>query len=230
VRRVPPQILRSRLWQVNAVLVETGGMTVLVDAPVCPDELAALPRPDALAVTHSHFDHVLGRSAFPDVPVWAGPATMRALRDGVWREPLADSDAELYIERDALPSFDDVADVPCDLFAVIQADGHAPDGSALWIGDVLILGDYLMEVEIPLISHDGSPQAYLETLDRLRPYVERSETIIPGHGPPIDRRRALELLDLDRRYVSDLAGGQLRGPYTHRQTRLHKGNVAKFAA
>ena len=218
----------SRLWHTNAVLIETFGRRVLVDSPVLPDELAALPRPDALAITHAHFDHVLARSVFPDLPVYAGPATMRELRDGTeWREGLRESDDELYVEREALPDFSDVADVPCDFFAVIQADGHAADGSAFWVDDLLLPGDYLCEVEIPLISRAGSREAYLATLDRLRPYVERSTTIVPGHGPPLGRRRALELLDLDRRYVEDLESGALRGPETHRQRRIHRDNLRK---
>lgn len=224
------RIITSGLWQTNAVLVESWGQCVLVDSPVLPAELDALvdlPRPDALAVTHAHFDHVLARSVFPDLPVYAGPATMSALRDGVWREGLLESDAELYIERPALPSFDDVADVPCDVFAVIRADGHAADGSAFWIDDVLLVGDYLIETEIPLISAAGSCEAYLETLERLRPYVARSETIVPGHGPVLGRGRALELLELDRRYVEDPAAGPLRGPETHRQRRIHEDNLRK---
>jgi glyoxylase-like metal-dependent hydrolase (beta-lactamase superfamily II) len=224
------KVITSSLWQTNAILIETFGRCVLVDSPVLPHELAALPRPDALAVTHAHFDHVLARSVFPDLPVHAGPATMAALRDGAWREGLRESDEELYVERDALPDFADVADVPCDLFAVIQADGHAADGSAFWVDDVLLPGDYMIETEIPLIAQAGSREAYLETLDRLRPYVARSTTIVPGHGPVLDRRRALELLDLDRRYVEDLEGGPLRGPRTHRQHRIHADNLRKHGA
>jgi glyoxylase-like metal-dependent hydrolase (beta-lactamase superfamily II) len=224
------RIITSGLWQTNAILIESWGQCVLVDSPVLPEELyrlAGLPRPDALAVTHAHFDHVLARSVFPDLPVYAGPATMTALREGDWRDELLASDAELYVARPQLPSFDDVADVPCDVFAVIQADGHAADGSAFWIDDVLLVGDYLIEIEIPLVSQAGSPDAYLDTLDRLRPYVARSQTIVPGHGPALDRARALELLDLDRRYVSDMAAGPLRGPDTHRQRRIHEDNLRK---
>ena len=215
----------SRLWQTNAVLIEIGGVTVLVDSPVLPDELAALPRPDVLVVTHAHFDHVLGRAAFPDAPLLAGRSTLDELATGAWAEELRESDEELYVERDAWPDLSGAREQ--DLFEAVAADGHAADGSAFLHEDVLLPGDYLMDVEIPLIAQAGSVEGYLATLDRLEPLVREARTIVPGHGPPLDRARALALLDLDRRYVADLRSGPLRGPSSHRQRRIHEDNVAK---
>lgn len=224
------QIFTSRLWQTNAILLETGGVTVLVDSPVLPHELAALPRPDVLVVTHAHFDHVLARSAFPDVPLQAGPSTLDVMARGDWEEELRESDAELYVERDAWPSLEGAERIGCDLFGVVDAPGHAEDGIALFTEDLLLCADYLIEVEIPLISRAGSVEQYLATLDRLEPLVRRATTIVPGHGPALDRDRALELLDLDRRYVSDLRSGPTRGPQSQRQHRIHADNVSKHCS
>lgn len=199
---------------------------MLVDSPVLPDELAALPQPDVLAVTHAHFDHVLARSAFPDLELHAGASTRAAFASGEWEEELRESDEELYVERQVWPDLSGAVE-PTLFDAVVDAGGHAADGHAFLAGDVLLPGDYLMEVEIPLVSQAGSPERYLATLDRLEPLVREATTIVPGHGPPLDRARALELLDLDRRYVSDLAAGPLRGPDTHRQARIHRDNVEK---
>ena len=199
---------------------------MLVDAPVLPDELRALPRPDVLAVTHAHFDHVLARAVFPDLELHAGASTRAAFATGDWERELRESDEELCIGRDAWPDLGGAVE-PALFDAVVEADGHAADGSAFLAGDVLLPGDYLMEVEIPLVSQAGSPERYLATLDRLEPLVREARTIVPGHGPPLDRERALELLDLDRRYVADLARGPLRGPETHRQRRIHTDNVSK---
>ena len=224
------QIFSSRLWQTNAILLETGGVTVLVDSPVLPDELAALPRPEVLVVTHAHFDHVLARSAFPDLPLQAGPSTLEVMARGDWEQELRDSDEELYVEREAWPSLDGAERIGCDLFGVVDAPGHAEDGIALFTDDLLLCADYLIEVEIPLISRAGSVQQYLGTLDRLEPLVRRATTIVPGHGPALARDRALELLDLDRRYVSDLRGGPMRGPESERQRRIHADNVSKHCS
>ena len=216
--------------------MRVGATTVLVDSPVFPDELAALPRPDLLVTTHAHFDHVLGQAAFPDLDLHAGPSTLAQLREDPGRTlaELRDSDAEVYVERAAEPDLGRVAPLPGGLFETVEAGGHAPDGTALFAEEhaLLLPGDYLCEVEIPLISQAGSPEAYLATLDRLAPLVRRAERVIPGHGPPLGRGRALEVLDLDRRYLEALLTGPsnarpLRGADTHRQRRIHEDNLAK---
>jgi len=226
----------SRIWQTNAISVRVGGVAVLVDSPVLPDELAALPRPDLLVVTHAHFDHVLGQAAFADLDLHAGPSTLAQLRADP-EETLAglrESDEELYVERDAEPDLGRLAPLPDDLLETAEAGGHAADGTALFAEEhaLLLPGDYLCAVEIPLVSRAGSPQAYLATLDRLAPLVRRADTIVPGHGPPLERRRALELLDLDRRYVAALvedpgSASPARGPDSRRQRRIHADNVAQ---
>src|SRR5437764_12675953 len=95
---------------------------------------------------------------------------------------------------------------------------------------VLVCGDYLSPVEIPWISEDGSLDAYLATLERLRPLVERVENVVPGHGSPRDREGALRLLDEDVRYLLRLreAGARARlppGRVTSAQKRIHRENV-----
>ena len=216
--------------------VTVGTTTVLVDSPVLPDELDALPRPDLLATTHAHFDHVLGPAAFPDLDLHAGPSTLALLREHPEQvlAELRDSDAELYVQRDVEPAFDRPVPLPAGLFETTEAGGHAADGTALFAEEhaLLLPGDYLCEVEIPLIAKAGSPEAYLAALDRLAPFVRRADQVVPGHGPPLERRRALELLDLDRRYLETLVSGTpgarpLRGPDSPRQRRIHADNVAK---
>src|SRR6201999_2472121 len=85
------------------------------------------------------------------------------------------------------------------------ADGHTADGTAYWIewAKVLVVGDYLSPVEIPMLSPGGSASAYLATLTRLEPLVERADHVVPGHGGPIDGTRALAILRAGR---ADLAG------------------------
>ena len=85
------------------------------------------------------------------------------------------------------------------------ADGHTADGMALWAAwaAVLICGDYLSPVEIPALSKSGSRDAYLATLERLRPLVAQAEWVVPGHGAPIEGARAAAILDEDVRYLTD---------------------------
>jgi glyoxylase-like metal-dependent hydrolase (beta-lactamase superfamily II) len=227
---MPHRTFTSALWQVNAVLLDGG---LLVDSVVLPAELAALPRPErGLVVTHAHFDHVLARSVFPDLPLHAGPSTRRRLaeRGEEVLAELRESDEELYVERDRLPAFGDLRGLD-ELEGVewVPAEGHAEDGAALLVADegLLLPGDHLIAVEIPLVSAAGSPAAYAATLERLEPLVRRARVIQPGHGPPLGREEALRLLELDHRYVSDLAAGPTRGPRSARQERIHADNVKK---
>jgi glyoxylase-like metal-dependent hydrolase (beta-lactamase superfamily II) len=71
-----------------------------------------------------------------------------------------------------------------------------------WAG-VLVCGDYVSPVEIPMLSESGSRDAYLATLERLRPLVAQAQWVVPGHGAPTEGPRASEILDEDVRYLTD---------------------------
>jgi glyoxylase-like metal-dependent hydrolase (beta-lactamase superfamily II) len=60
---------------------------------------------------------------------------------------------------------------------------------------VLVAGDYLSTVEPPTLNDGGDRDAYLATLERLRPLVACAEHIVPGHGPVLSAERALEVLE-----------------------------------
>jgi glyoxylase-like metal-dependent hydrolase (beta-lactamase superfamily II) len=100
---------------------------------------------------------------------------------------------------------------------------------------VLVCGDYLSDVEIPLIAAAGSLADYRDTLARLRPLVERAEVVVPGHGSPHDRATALRLREEDLSYLDavearDPSPAALPpGRDTARQRAIHADNVAKHA-
>ena len=116
------------------------------------------------------------------------------------------------------------------------ADGHTEDGMAVWIPwtRVLVAGDYLSPVEIPMLSGTGSLSAYLATLDRLEPLVEQADHVVPGHGEPIDGTRAAAILREDRAYLQALRerGADAKLPLARRsgaQRKIHAANAAKVA-
>jgi glyoxylase-like metal-dependent hydrolase (beta-lactamase superfamily II) len=95
---------------------------------------------------------------------------------------------------------------------------------------VLVCGDYLSNVEIPMISPGGSIEDYRATLARLAPLLEEVERTVPGHGSPHDRERALRVLDEDLDYLDALERGQERprlpsGRNTGRQRTIHDENL-----
>jgi glyoxylase-like metal-dependent hydrolase (beta-lactamase superfamily II) len=117
------------------------------------------------------------------------------------------------------------------------ADGHTVDGMALWApwASVLVCGDYLSPVEIPWISPGGSVSAYVATLSRLEPLVERAAHVVPGHGAVLDSSRALEVLREDRAYLSALvsAGADAPLPATRRNgamRKIHAENVERVGS
>jgi glyoxylase-like metal-dependent hydrolase (beta-lactamase superfamily II) len=96
---------------------------------------------------------------------------------------------------------------------------------------VLVAGDYLSTVELPTLNDGGDLDAYLATLGRLRELVERAEHIVPGHGPVLDRERALAVLDEDAAYMQALCelGAEAELPAGRRsaaQLQQHRENVA----
>ena len=233
-------IVTSRLWQTNAVVWNADDVSMLIDSPVLPDELAWLPellggQPDLLITTHGHFDHMLAPTAFPDLPLHAGVETLRALANGAGdlaHAQLRATDAEWYVSERVPLQLDGLRELPAlEGVTVVEAGGHAADGIALLFEEdgLLVAGDYLCEVEIPLVSAAGSPDGYAATLERLEPLIRAAEEVVPGHGPPLTRDRALALLESDLRYVTAIreGGPQLRGPWTERQGEIHKANLRK---
>jgi hypothetical protein len=83
-----------------------------------------------------------------------------------------------------------------------------------------------------MVSHErgGTLGAYQETLLRLAPLVERAATVVPGHGAPLSRERALAILSEDLAYVRALSQGEdPELPISRRtstQKRVHQRNLA----
>jgi glyoxylase-like metal-dependent hydrolase (beta-lactamase superfamily II) len=232
------------MWQTNCVAVRAGAEAMLVDSPYFPDELDALPallsqagfEVTALLATHADYDHLLGRAAYPGLALGVGESTAIRLRaePGVAQKELRHADSQHYVERPAplalgacqslpVPGYVGLGDEELELH---PAEGHTADGTAVfarWAG-VLCVGDYLSDVEIPLVAEGGSVEEYRATLARLAPLVEAAEVVVPGHGSPHDRETALRLLDEDLAYL-DAFAALPPGRDGSRQRQLHAENV-----
>ncbi|HEU0025124.1 MAG TPA: MBL fold metallo-hydrolase [Thermoleophilaceae bacterium] len=248
-------VVTSRMWQTTATALRAGGEAVLIDSPYFPDELEALPallaqagfEPDGQLATHGDFDHLLGRLAFPGLALGVGEATALRLRGepGAAQRELRDHDDEHYVTRTAPLSLGAVQALPVpgrlDLgeaeLELHPAEGHTADGCAVFARAlrVLAVGDYLSDVEIPMISEGGSLADYRATLARLAPLVAEAETVVPGHGSPHDRDTAHRILDEDVEYLDALERGEERpalpaGRATKPQRGLHAENLRRTFA
>jgi glyoxylase-like metal-dependent hydrolase (beta-lactamase superfamily II) len=241
----------SDVWQTTSTAVRAGTEGFLIDSPVYPEELRALPDVlehagfpvSGLLVTHGDWDHLLGRLAFPEASLGCAESTAARLEaePGRAQRKLRDFDAEHYVDgRPPLP-LGSVQSLPVPgrlelgperELELHRADGHTADGAAYWVTwlGVLVCGDYLSPVEIPMLSR-GSLDAYRATLARLRPLVSEANWVVPGHGAPISGERAVEILDEDEAYLEALvrdpaAASVPRSRSTATQKRIHAENVA----
>lgn len=222
-------VTTSRKMSTTSTLFAAEGRGVLVDPAWLPDELAAIAdeleergiRVTSGFSTHPHHDHLLWHPRFGDAPRWASGGGAAAAREYA-AELLVQLGADFPDELVALfglvePVPDDVlpapfgSDAAAERFEVIAHDGHAPGHAALWAPDrgVLVAGDMLSDVELPLPFWPDDLPAYLAGLDTLAPYVARAAVLVPGHGSP--SFAPLERLDADRRYLDDVISGRVPG-------------------
>jgi glyoxylase-like metal-dependent hydrolase (beta-lactamase superfamily II) len=266
----------SDIWQTTCTAVRGEDEGFVIDSPVYPEELRALPDVleqaefpvSGLLATHGDWDHLLGRLAFPGAALGAAESTVERLNTeiGQAQRRLRAFDEEHYVpERSPLglgslqalpvpgrlevgtrggPSASEREETPTPPadreLELLPADGHTRDGAAFWLpwARVLVCGDYLSPVEIPMISASsgGSLAAYRATLARLSGLVDGAEWIVPGHGAPLNSRRASEILREDDQYLAELQREPVKAhPPASRggtaaQRRIHDDNIAALAS
>ena len=247
-------VATSRIWQTTCTAVRSGVEAFVIDSPVLPDELELLPAMlerasfpvVGLLCTHADWDHVLGRLAFPAAPLGCAETTAARLtgEPGAAQRELRSFDERHYVARPRPLSLGQVQVLPvpghCGVgereLELHPADGHTPDGMAVWIpwAATLVCGDYLSPVEIPVISDQGSIEAYRATLARLEPLVELADAVVPGHGSVLDREQARRVLAQDLDYLDALAGRGPEAPLPEgrrsaEQRRIHLANSERAA-
>jgi glyoxylase-like metal-dependent hydrolase (beta-lactamase superfamily II) len=240
---------------VRTVPARAEGETFVIDSPVLPDELDALPAlieqarfpaPSGLLATHADWDHLLGRLAFPALTLGCGESTARRLaaEPGAAQRALREFDEDLGIDRPRPLSLGSVQALPapgrCELGAheleLHPAEGHTVDGVAIVIGwaGVLVAGDYLSPSEIPQLNPGGGIDEHLATLERLDGLLGRVAHVVPGHGEPVAAARARAIGAEDSAYLQGLAtegaGAPLpEGRATRANRAIHEHNVATLA-
>ncbi len=245
-----------------------GYETFVVDSPILPGELDALPAlleqvgfpsPGGLLATHGDWDHLLGPLAFGGAALGCAQSTAERMRGtpGEAQRELRAFDEQYLIERPRPLTLGAVQELPvpgrCGLggreLELHPAEGHTEDGMAVWVpwARVLLAGDYLSSAEIPTLggapgacsrpasvrqAHGSALEAYLATLERLRPLVAGAEHVVPGHGPVLDATGALAVLEEDLAYLAALGarGAEAELPRGRRsafQRGLHRENAAR---
>lgn len=243
-------VATSRVWQTTCTVVRNGDECFVIDSPVFPDELELLPailehadfpQLTGLLATHADWDHLLARLAFPGAALGVAETTAARLtaEPGAAARGLRTFDDEHYLDRPAPLSLGQVQALPvpghCEIggeeLELHPAEGHTADGMAIWIGwaRVLVAGDYISPVEVPMLSDGGSRDAYIATLRRLEPLVDAATYVVPGHGDVLDGVRAAAILREDVNYLAKLPDAEL--PIARRgeaQRAIHAANVQRL--
>ncbi len=251
-------VATSSLYLTNSIVIEGANRHVLViDPGVTVQDIAMLTWDLRLAgfrvnggfSTHPHWDHVLWSQGLGDVPRYATQAALQyvaAHRDVMVAEmmPVAPGhDLDLFGRLTTLEPMNDGLFWDGPSARIITHGAHAPGHAALFFPDfgVLISGDMLSDVEIPLLDLMASDpikdyRAALRLLSTVQPDVH---ILIPGHGHVgYGGKEFQRRMTADMTYLNNLEKGQispdprlrtpwLQAEHTTQWQHFHRPNRAK---
>jgi glyoxylase-like metal-dependent hydrolase (beta-lactamase superfamily II) len=224
-------IHESEFCQSNAVVVHGRAGVLLIDPGVLGDEMAALAddlrelgQPVVAGFsTHPHWDHLLWHARLGAPPRYGTARGAAFVRDR-----LSDPGAKARIAAQLIPP-DIAGQVPLDLMGlitglpaetaqipwdgpqvrIIEHQAHAPGHAALLIGErgVLVAGDMLSDVLIPMLDLNGTAdpiEDYLAALRLLEGVAGDVDVLVPGHGSIGGADQVQARIDQDRAYVDAL--------------------------
>jgi hydroxyacylglutathione hydrolase len=223
------RVRRSVAYAMNSTVLLHPEHAVVIDPGVLPSELddlarvvrEAAPAQVTLVFTHAHWDHVLGRPWWPAARtvahdrfaaelhrdlahIRAEAAACAATHGETFADPFlpfspddAVSGLHFHPLRPWRPVFRDAFG-----HCASQLSVHLPEAG------VLVAADMLSDIEVPML--DGPPEAYVRTLETLRPLIDGGAvtTLVPGHGAVARGAEAVrERLARDLDYLRALSDG-----------------------
>ncbi|MFG1949377.1 MBL fold metallo-hydrolase [Nonomuraea sp. NPDC048826] len=228
---------QSEFVRSNAVVVRGPDGVLLVDPGVTgaelgclADDLHALGQPVVAGFsTHPDWDHLLWHARLGEAPRYGTARCASAVReqlpDAAARDRVAEHLAETEIAGQVpmdllglitgLPA--GTTHVPWDgpRVRVVEHQAHAPGHAALVIEErgVLVAGDMLSDVLVPMLDLDGSDpvEDYLAALRLLEEVAGDAGVVVPGHGSVGGAGEVRARIALDRAYVHALRDGREPG-------------------
>jgi glyoxylase-like metal-dependent hydrolase (beta-lactamase superfamily II) len=219
-------VRQSAFCRSNAVVVASSTGALLIDPGVDGDDLSELADDLAslgMAVTagfstHPHWDHLLWHTRFGEVPRYAtgtcaAAAIARRPRLREMTSRLApNAPLDLVGLVTPLPANSSRVPWPGPKVRLIEHRAHAPGHAALIVEDsgVLVAGDMLSDVEIPLLDPEATDPCgdYTAALDLLTTTCDdRVAVVIPGHGEIARGTEIRTRLEADTLYVRALHHG-----------------------
>jgi glyoxylase-like metal-dependent hydrolase (beta-lactamase superfamily II) len=236
LRQVADGVLvhQSEFMQSNAVVVQGPDGVLLIDPGILDSEmvdlandLRELGQPVIAGFsTHPHWDHLLWHVEFGAAPRYGTARCADTARDR-----LSDPGAKARVATLMPP--DIVGRVPLDLLGlitglpagttqlpwdgprvqIVEHQAHARGHAALLIAErrVLVAGDLLSDILIPMLDLSGAADPIGDYLDALR-LIESAaadiDVVIPGHGSVGGAAQVRERITLDREYAHALREGE----------------------
>ena len=175
----------------------------------------------AVVVSHGHYDHAFGLSAYTDLPTighesLADDRSRAAVAEEAVRDGIDPAAAEL---PRTLISIADVVDLGGSRVAEIVhlGVGHTRGDLVVSVTDagaenfpgVIFAGDLIETAAAPWFGPESSPDQWSWTVDRLHGLGTETTVYVPGHGDPIGRDAVLEqrnAIDGVRMEIERLAG------------------------
>lgn len=186
----------------DAVLLYDTGSTLREGAEIRAQAQAMCGRRVThIALSHSHFDHVLGAAAFSGAEVYGAVGLAELLlrerenlRSSAVREGVPAAEAASAVDVLVVPRHEVSGEWTLDLGGrqVLLANvgpGHSGHDLALLVpGDreVVFCGDLVEESGEPQAGHDAIPARWPAALDRLLALGGEDAVYVPGHGAAVD--------------------------------------------
>jgi glyoxylase-like metal-dependent hydrolase (beta-lactamase superfamily II) len=229
LRQVAEGVLvhQSEFCQTNTVVVQGRAGVLLIDPGVLGSELAAVAadlaergQPVVAGFsTHPHWDHLLWDARLGAAPRYgtarAAAAAAAWLSDPSWKDRIPQLIPPDIVEQVPLDLLGRITGLPAGTAQVpwdgpdvriIEHQAHAPGHAALLIRErgVLVAGDMLSDVLIPMLNVNGTAdpiEDYLAALRLLEGVAGDVDVLVPGHGSAGGADEARARIDQDRVYV-----------------------------
>lgn len=212
----------ARYLTTTSVVVIDGSRCVLVDPAVDPSDLSELAGDlsarslDVVAAwsTHPHWDHLLwssalGREIVPHATPDAVELVARSRREILAEIEKSSPGHELELCARLEPGAPGALGESCE---VLAHSAHCRGHGALFLPErgLLVSGDMVSDVEIPLLDLDGDDPVgeYVATLERFAALAGDVRLVVPGHGHPGDGDELARRIELDLGYLDDLVSGR----------------------
>ncbi|HYY19305.1 MAG TPA: MBL fold metallo-hydrolase [Streptosporangiaceae bacterium] len=239
LRQVADGVLihESEFCQSNAVVVQGRAGVLLIDPGVLGDEMTALAddlrqlgQPVVAGYsTHPHWDHLLWHARLGAAPRYGTARCAANVRERLsgagWEARVAGLIPPDIVEQVPLGLLGLITGLPAEMaqipwdgpqVRIVEHQAHAPGHAALLIQErgVLVAGDMLSDVLIPMLDLNGTAdpvEDYLAALRLIEGVAGDADVLVPGHGSAGGADQVHARIDQDRAYVHALRDNHVPG-------------------